>query len=159
MSLADRDDRTRVELLWIEKKVERWIRLGRKVEDRLLDRRRRRVAFAPGRRFAFVRWASGDFGTIVSRIDILQAVAPGQSYQTVPGVDPGAEVLLRVNGWPKVQRVLEVIDVVEALQLNAADIAPDHWRHVHNRLAVHETPRPYTLERHRAWLQRWSLQS
>src|SRR3546814_6057098 len=94
------------------------------------------------------------FGTLVSRIDILRAVLPGEPYQTVPGVTPGGEVLLRVNGWPKVQRVFEAIDTVDALGIDPADAAPDHWRHVHNRLAANENPRPYTLERHRAWLAR-----
>jgi hypothetical protein len=36
-------------------------------------------------------------------------------------------------------------------------VAPEHWRHVHNRLAAGETPRPYTRERHRAWLLRREL--
>src|SRR3546814_2094168 len=111
---ADRDDRTRVDLLWIERRIERWIRFGRLVEDQILDRRRRRVAFVPDSVFAYVRWASNDFGTLVSRIDILRAVLPGEPYQTVPGVTPGGEVLLRVNGWPKVQRVFEAIDRSEA---------------------------------------------
>src|SRR3546814_8982775 len=44
MRTADRDDRTRVDLLWIERRIERWIRFGRLVEDQILDRRRRRVA-------------------------------------------------------------------------------------------------------------------
>src|SRR3546814_2403497 len=108
--IAVRDDRTRVELLWIEKKIERWIRFGRPVEDQILDRRRRRLGFAPDSIFAFVRWASNDYGTVVSRIDILRAVLPGEPYQTVPGVDPGGDILLRASGWPKVQRVFEAID-------------------------------------------------
>src|SRR3546814_2006258 len=109
MRTADRDDRTRVDLLWIERRIERWIRFGRLVEDQILDRRRRRVAFVPDSVFAYVRWASNDFGTLVSRIDILRAVLPGEPYQTVPGVTPGGEVLLRVNGWPKVHRCIVAI--------------------------------------------------
>ena len=35
-----------------------------------------------------------------------------------------------------------------------AAVAPDHWRHVHNRLAAGQDPRPYTAARHRAWLLR-----
>ncbi len=64
----------------------------------------------------------------------------------------GGEILLHIHGWPKVQRVFAAIDAVDALAIDPADAAPDHWRHVHNRLAAHEGPRPYTLERHRAWL-------
>ena len=152
--IALRDDRTRVDLLWIEKKIERWIRFGRPVEDQILDRRRRRLGFAPDSLFAFVRWASNDFGTVVSRIDILRAVLPSEPYQTVPGVDPGGDVLLRVSGWPKVQRVFEAIDTVDALGIDPADTAPDHWRHVHNRMTIGETPRAYGLRQHRAFLMR-----
>lgn len=159
MSIAVRDDRTRVDLLWIEKRIERWIRFGHAVEDQILDRRRRRVAFAPDSLFAFVRWAANDFGTAVSRVDILRAVRAGEPYQTVPGVDPGGEILLRVSGWPKVQRVFEAIDTVDALQIDPADAAPDYWRHVHSRLAAHDAPSPYTLERHRAWLARKETQA
>ncbi len=35
-----------------------------------------------------------------------------------------------------------------------ADVAPDYWRHVHNRLSVNETPRAYTRSRHQVWLRR-----
>jgi hypothetical protein len=158
MTGAVGDDRTRVDLLWIEKTIERWIRFGRPVEDQVLDRRRRRVAFAPGAVFAYVRWAGGNYGTLVSRIDILRAVAPGQPYQTVPTVDPGAEILLRISGWPKVEQVLQAIDAVEALGVDPTDAAPDHWRHIHNRMTAGEPPRAYTLERHRVWLQRREVQ-
>ena len=84
---------------------------------------------------------SNDFGTVVSRIDILRAVATGQRCSTVPYVKPGGEILLRLSGWPKVERVLQLIDAVEALGIDPADAAPDYWHHVHNRLSVNETPR------------------
>ena len=68
------DGPTYVDLIWIEKRVQRWIRFGRVASEQIVDRRRSIVAFAPGDVFAFVRWASNDFGTVVSRIDILRAV-------------------------------------------------------------------------------------
>ena len=108
----------------------------------------------PGSIFAFVRWASNDFGTIISRIDIVRAVAPGQRCVTVPYVRPGGDVLLRLSGWPKVERVLQIADAVEALGIDPADAAPDYWHHVHNRLSVNEAPRAYTMSRHEAWLHR-----
>ena len=145
---------THVELTWLEKRIEHWIRFGRIAEEKILDRRRRIVSFAPGGVFAFVRWASNDFGTIISRIDIVRAVAPGEPYATLPFVRPGGEILLRINGWPKVDQVLQAIDAVEASGVDPADAAPDHWRHVHNRLTAGEQPRPYTLARHKAWLMR-----
>ncbi|NVN12171.1 DUF2840 domain-containing protein [Nguyenibacter vanlangensis] len=145
---------THVELTWIEKKIERWLRFGRRAEEKILDRRRSISSFKPGSIFAFVRWASNDFGTIVSRMDIVCAVEPGAPYQTLPFVRPGGEILLRVDGWPKVERVLLAIDAVEALDIDPADAAPEHWRHLHNRLAVGDEPHAYTRDQHAAWLKR-----
>ena len=68
---------THVELIWFEKRIEQWVRFGRDVAEQILDRRRRILSFAPGSMFAYVRWAANDFGTVVSRIDILRAVRPG----------------------------------------------------------------------------------
>lgn len=152
-------DLTRVELTWVEKQIENWIRFGRVVEDTILDRRRRVVGFAPGSVFAFVRWSANDYGTVSSRIDIVRAVAPGAAYTTLPFVRPGGEVLLHMNGWPKVEKVLQVIDAVEATGIDPADAAPDHWRHVHTRLTAGHQPRLYTNERHQAWLKRRQVQS
>jgi hypothetical protein len=135
-------DLTEVELLWLEKRIENRIRFGRAVEETILDRCRRLLSFAPGSIFAFVRWTSNDFGTAISRIDILRAVERGQRCSTVPYVKPGGEILLRLSGWPKVERVLRLIDAVEALDINPADVAPDYWHHVHNRMSVNENPRP-----------------
>lgn len=145
---------THVELTWIEKKIERWLRFGRRAEEKILDRRRSISSFKPGSIFAFVRWASNDFGTIVSRMDIVRAVEAGAPYQTLPFVRPGGEILLRVDGWPKVERVLQAIDAIKALDVDPADAAPEHWRHLHNRLAVGDEPHAYTRAQHAAWLKR-----
>lgn len=148
------DDLTRVELTWIEKRIEHWIRFGRIAEEQILDRRRRIVGFAPAATFAFVRWAANDFGTIISRVDIVRAVAPGAPYQTLPFVRPGGDILLKITGWPKVERVLQAIDAIEALDINPADVAPDYWRHVHNRLTAGHEPRGYARTQHHAWCLR-----
>jgi hypothetical protein len=145
---------THVELLWLEKRIENWIRFGRHAEEQILDKRRRILSFSPGSIFAFVRWTSNDFGTVISRIDILRAVPSGQRCATVPYVRPGGDILLRLAGWPKVERVLQIVDAVEALGVDPADAAPDYWHHVHNRLSVNEVPRSYTRSRHQAWLHR-----
>lgn len=147
-------DLTNVELLWLEKRIENRIRFGKPVAEKIVDVHRRVLSFAPGSIFAFVRWTSNDFGTVLSRIDILRAVAPGQRYSTVPWVSPGGESLLRLSGWPKVERVLQLIEAVEELDINPADAAPEYWHHVHNRLSVNEVPRTYTRGRHQAWLNR-----
>jgi hypothetical protein len=148
---------THVELEWVKGKIENWIRFGRTQEQRLIDSRRRVVSFAPDSVFAFIRWAANGYGTTLSRIDILRAVRPGEPFSTVPHVRPGAESLLHLSGWPKVEKVLQAIDAVAALGIDPADAAPDHWRHVHNRLSAGEPPRPYSQNRHQAWLNRRKL--
>ena len=145
---------TDVELLHLAGRMERWIRFGKPVVERVVDRRRRVVSFAPGAVFALVRWQAGEHGTAVSRIDILRAVKPGEPFTTAPFVAPGGELLLHVQGWPKVRKVLGAIDAVEALRIDPRSVSPDHWRCVQNRLAAGEEPRPYDQIRHRAWLIR-----
>jgi hypothetical protein len=153
-SALARNTLTHVEVTWIEKKLEHWIRFGRIAQDRILSRRTRVVSFRPGAIFAFARWASNDFGTIVSRIDVVRAVAAGEPYTTLPFVRPGGEILLKIEGWPKVRQVLAAIDAVEAAGVDPCDAAPDHWRHVHQRITAGHQPRLYTAERHSAWVKR-----
>ena len=153
------DSLTHVELTHVEKRIENWIRFGREAGEQILDRRRRVLRFAPDSVFAFVRWASNDFGTIISRIDIVRAVEPGEAYQTLPFVRPGGEILLKIEGWPKVEDVLRHVDAIEAIGIDADAVSPEHWRHVHNRMAAAQHPRAYTLDQHRAFLLRRKVQS
>jgi hypothetical protein len=157
-AIASQTRLTDVELTWIEKKLEHWIRFGRVAQDRILTRRTRVVSFRPGAVFAFVRWTANDYGTITSRIDVVRAVDAGEPYTTLPFVRPGGDILLKIEGWPKVQKVLAAIDAVEAAGVDPCDAAADHWRHVHNRIAAGHQPRPYTMERHRAWLRRKEIE-
>ena len=147
-------DLTRAELTWVEGKTEYWIRFGHATGEQILDRNRRVVFFHPGTVFAFVRWAANDYGTILSRIDVVRAVAADEPFTTLPFVRPGGEILLSIQGWPKVSKVLAAIDGADEAGVDPCDAAPDHWRHVHNRIAAGLEPRTYTAERHRAWLKR-----
>jgi len=144
---------TDVELIWLRQRTENRIRFGRPVKQQVMDLDRRIVGFAPNSIFAFVRWSANEFGTVLSRIDVVRAVNAGERYQMLPFVRPGGEILLRMDGWPKVERVLQAIDAIEALEFDPAEVAPEYWQHVHNRLSVNETPRAYTLGRHRTWLR------
>jgi Protein of unknown function (DUF2840) len=145
---------THVDLLWIRQHVENRIRFGKIDQQHAIDRQWRVVSFEAGSIFAFLRWAGNTHGTVQSRIDVLRAVAPGESYITVPDVHPGGDGLLQISGWPRVEKVLQIIEAIEALRIDPADAAPEYWRHVHNRLSIGSRPRSYTLSRHHAWLQR-----
>ncbi|RWP90114.1 MAG: DUF2840 domain-containing protein [Mesorhizobium sp.] len=148
------DDLVHVELTWVEKRQENWIRFGTHAHEQIVDRRRRILSYRPATVFAFVRWAANDFGTIISRIDIVRAVARGDAYQTLPFVRPGGDILLKVESWPKVERVLQAIDDIQRLDIDPELVSPDHWRHIHNRITAAQEPRAYTLDQHRAFLLR-----
>ncbi|MFL9828161.1 DUF2840 domain-containing protein, partial [Rhodoplanes sp. SY1] len=64
---------THVELVWMAKRVESWIRFGRIVEEHPVDRSCRVVSFEPNSVFAVVRWVANDYGTVASCIMILRA--------------------------------------------------------------------------------------
>jgi hypothetical protein len=148
---------TEVELTWIEQRLEQWIRFGRVAATRIVSRRTRVEAFRPGALFALVRWTSNDFGTVHSSIAVIAAAVPGAPFATHPFVRPGGDILLRIDGWPKVQQVLVAIDAIEAAGVDPCDVAPDHWRHIGSQLAVGLPFRPYGDARHKAWLQRQAL--
>lgn len=150
---------THITLFWREGKHEDWLKFGKPVAERIVSRSERVESYAPGQMFGLVRWASNDYGTIRSSLDIIRAVEPGEPVTPVVQVDPGGEVLLGVHGWPKVAQVFRLIDAIEASGIDPCEVAPDHWRHIHNRMAAREMPRAYAPSRHRAWLQRKDLLS
>jgi hypothetical protein len=155
---VQKDGLTRVELTWVAKKIEFWIRFGSAEREEILDRRQRVLSFRPGATFGFVRWAANDFGTIISRLDIVLTIASGQTYQTLPFVRPGGDILLTAQGWQSVERVLQIIDAIERLEIDPEDVSPDHWRHVHHRLTAGQEPRAYTPDLHCAYLLRRRVQ-
>ncbi|MXP28366.1 DUF2840 domain-containing protein [Porphyrobacter algicida] len=148
---------THVTLVWQEGVREDWLRFGKPVAERIIDRRTRIESYAPRQLFALARWAANDFGTVRSALDIVRAVGRTEPYTTVPQVDPGGELLLSVRTWPRVRRVLALIDAVEAGGTDPCAAAPDYWRHAHNRLAAGLPPRAYAPGRHRVWLRRRKL--
>src|ERR1700738_4458527 len=113
---------TEVVLVFDDGRIEHWLRFGTQDRERILDRRRRVIAFAPGEIFAFVRWEANDYGTVLSRLDILRPCDAGEVISTVPGVTPGGEILLRLNGWPRVKRALDAIAAIEELRIDPADV-------------------------------------
>jgi hypothetical protein len=145
------DHLTQVELTWVGKKIEHWVRFGLPAHDRILDRHRHILFFRPGTVFALVR---NEFGAAISRLDIVATVGRDQAYQTLPCVHPGGDILLRSEGWPKVERVLQAIDAIERLKIDPEAVSPDYWRHVHNRLTAGQEPRGYSIDQHRGFLLR-----
>ena len=145
---------TRVDIHFVPDRINHWLRFGEPRDEHMLDRRRAVVFFEPGQVFGYVRWLANDYGTILWRLYVLRAGGWGDVLIRVPGVRPGAEVLLGLAQPPKIKLALELIDGLEANGFAPAEIAPDYWGHVHNRLSVRKEVRPYGSVQHDAWLAR-----
>ena len=145
---------TEVMLVFYEGRIEHWLRFGTQDRERILDRRRRVIAFAPGEIFAFVRWEAIHYGRFLARLDILRARVTCDVMSTVPGVTPGGEILLRLDGWPRVKRALDAIADIETRGIDPATVAPNWWRHLHNRITCTMSHRAYTSTQHAAWQRR-----
>lgn len=148
---------TEVELIWIEKRLQQWIRFGRHAAERIVTRHTRVLSYRPDAVFALVRWTANAFGTVHNRIDIVRAVGIDEDYTTLPFVRPGGEIYLSLTGWRKVGEAVALIDAIEAAGVDPSEVSPDYWRHMQSRLSVGEPVRPYGRQRHTLYLRRKEL--
>ena len=107
--------------------------------------------------FCRVRWEANDYGTIRWQLKVMQAATPLDDMQRIPGVQPGARLLLHTERDKTVRAVLERIDAIEALGIAPVSVSPAYWRTLANRLAARLPLPEYTTERHAAWLAGRSL--
>jgi len=106
---------TRVSLAYIEPRFKLYLRFGEPARTLQLDRWRRCAMFMPGAILCRVRWQANDYGTIRWQLMVMQAATPLDAVQRIPGVQPGACLLLHAEGDANVRAVLERIDGIEAL--------------------------------------------
>ncbi|UPG87247.1 DUF2840 domain-containing protein [Luteibacter aegosomatis] len=143
---------TRVALAYIESRFKLYLRFGEPARTLRLDRWRRCAVFLPGAMLCRIRWQANDYGTIRWQLMVMQVCTPLDAIQRIPGVQPGARLLLHAEGDANVRAVLERIDAIEALGIAAIDVSPAYWRTLGNRLAARLALPEYTAERHAAWL-------
>ncbi|MDD2180352.1 DUF2840 domain-containing protein [Acidovorax sp. D2M1] len=143
---------TRVSLAYVEHRIKLYLRFGEPTRTLRLDRWRSVAVFLPNAVFCRIRWQANDYGTIRWQLMAMQACTPLDDVQRIPGVQPGARLLLHAEGDNQVRAVLERIDAIEALGIAAAGVSPAYWRTLGNRLAARLPLPEYTAERHAAWL-------
>ena len=143
---------TRVSLAYVEQRIDIYLRFGEPARTVRLDRWRRVAVFLPGAVFCRIRWQANDYGTIRWQLMVMQACTPLDAAQRIPGVLPGARLLLHAEGEPAVRAVLPQIDAIEAQGIAPAAVSPAYWRTLGNRLAARLPLPAYTAERHAAWL-------
>lgn len=149
---------TRVALAFVDKRINLYLRFGNPARTIQLDRWRRSAVFLPASIFCRIRWESNDYGTTRWQLMVMQACTPLDAVQRIPGIQPGARILLHAEGERQVQAVLPLIDAIEALGIDPIDISPAYWRTLGNRLSAHLALPQYTAERHAAWLAGKELQ-
>lgn len=110
------------------------------------------AVFLTGAMLCRIRWQANDYGTVRWQLMVMQTATPLDAVQRIPGVQPGARLLLHTEGDANVRAVLERIDAIEALGIAAIDVSPAYWRTLGNRLAARSPLPEYTAERHSAWL-------
>ncbi|WP_339636732.1 DUF2840 domain-containing protein [uncultured Hyphomonas sp.] len=98
----------------------RWIRL---------DWRRRIAVFQPGDIFAYERWSGDRFGTQSWQVFVLQACTPGSGLQVLPGIKPGAEILVSAHGKPAAKRLLALLDRLECTR-KLGHMSEHDWRQI-----------------------------
>ena len=148
----------RVALAYVDKRINFYLRFGNPARTIQLDRWRRSAVFLPASIFCRIRWESNDYGTTRWQLMVMQACTPLDAVQRIPGIQPGARLLLHAEGERQVQAVLPLIDAIEALGIEPIDVSPEYWRTLGNRLFAHLALPAYTAERHTAWLVRRALQ-
>lgn len=143
---------TRVALAYVDQRFKLYLRFGEPERIIRLDRWRRCAVFLPNAVFCRIRWQANDYGTVRWQLMVMQACTPLDAAQRIPGVRPGARLLLHAEGDKTVRAVLERIDAIEARDIAPAGTSPAYWRTLANRFAAHLPLPGYTTERHAAWL-------
>jgi hypothetical protein len=149
---------TRVSLAYLVQRFNLYLRFGEPARTLQLDRWRRCAMFLPASVFCRVRWEANDHGTTRWQLLVMQACTPRDAVQRIPGVQPGARLLLCAEGHQRVRAVLERIDAIEALGIAPFDVSPAYWLALGNRLAARVALPDYTVARHAAWVARRALQ-
>lgn len=151
-ALAGQAPLTRVSLAFVAQRMNLYLRFGAPARIVQLDRWRRVAVFLPSAVFCRIRWEANDYGTTCWQLMVMQACTPLDVAQRIPGVQPGARLLLHTEGERRVRAALERIDAIEALGITAGDVSPAYWHTLGNRLAAHLPLPDYTAARHAAWL-------
>lgn len=143
---------TRVSLAFVERRLNLYLRFGHPVQRLRQDRWRDSAFFLPGARLARVRCETGDGGAMRLQLLVLQACRRTENMQRIPGVEPGAALLLHAEGQRQVRAVLSQVDAIETLGMDPVDVSPAYWRMLHRRLDAGMPLPAYTAEQHAAWL-------
>ena len=131
---AQSSDRlTLVTIAYRKKRHNHRLIFGVPVLDIRRDWRRRFVAFEPEQVFGYERWQANQYGTQDWRVFICRA-RDRSAITRVPGIMPGAEILLSAIGKTQAKRALQAMDHLRIGGLMLPSVPPHRWRTIHNAI-------------------------
>lgn len=146
---------TNVDQIFIDGRVNNYLSFGR-FTTKIVDGRRSVASLEPGAVFGYVRWRAGDYGTEHWSAYVLKAGRSGECIWTVPGVTPGAHILVFAKGVAQVRRYFKILDSLDESAdqgIPHAEVDPDYWRRAGCFIVANAPkPPPYTADRHAAFL-------
>ncbi len=137
---------TGIEVVYIEARVNCWLKFG-EISDRVVVDRCRMLAFIEaGEMFAYVRWFANEYGTQHWSAYVLKARSAGARAARIPGVHPGGELLCVFKGAALVKRFLALADGLEGRGIRLPKLSEDYWRQCHLRLPLRMKPNPVSAQ-------------
>jgi uncharacterized protein DUF2840 len=148
-------DLTRVDILSLPDRVHHYTRFGRAVRKVIMPSYRGYEYYRPGQLVGYVQWQAGEYGSRLWRFMILMTVSHvcQINMQEVPGIMPAVRILLDMEGAFKVRKIFCVIDQIEQLGLDPADVSPAYYGHLHQRITANHRCHRYTMEQHKSFLK------
>lgn len=137
--MADKPNFTAVQLQYRKSRINHRLYFGAPRIRIRLDWQRSLAVFQPADIFGYIRWRANQYGTQHWSVFVVQACSQGP-MTALPGIAPGADLLLHVSGKSAVKRLLLKLETSQLKDLDLPQISPAYWRHLHLRLGVGDDP-------------------
>ncbi len=130
-----------------------YLRFGNPVFRDEVSKHKAYAYFPEGRMFCYIQWKANQYGTQFWRLLVLQAAVLGKPAFRVPGIKPGAKILLDVKGVDRVRKAHSLIDRIEDLGLDPSTVSPEFYLRSHQMFVSGLSVTPYTSVQHHAYLK------
>ena len=154
----DEENLTAVYIRYRKNRINHRLRFGEPQSETWLGWHSRLASFKPAKIFSYIRWSANEYGTQDWRLFVCKA---GGSHSQnleldggntghhncltrIPGVLPGAHILLKTQGKARVKRALVYINAIEKETGELSLVTESYWRHLHNRLEVNHPPHDFS---------------
>lgn len=145
--------KTAFDILYVAGQINYWIVFGTAARVVFTDERAGREWFGPGVVVGYIRWEANDYGTQNWNARVVRTGRPGDMVQPIPGISPGAEVLVHACGTGPVNRFFQHLDALQAAGFDPADVSPDYWLDAADAIATRGPVAVYTADWHASYLR------